>query len=105
MKWKCTSMCLVQAWYWWLQVSAIVNWLLQSIVVGSLKGPNTSERRLRSQSASFTPCIAATYSLSVVDRETISCHLEDHEMAPPSMRKVYPEMAWRSSAMLSSVLV
>src|SRR6266702_3285319 len=105
MKWKCTSMCLVQAWYWWSRASAITDWLLQSIVVGSLKGPNTSERRLHSQSASFTPCVAMTYSLLVVDRETISCHLEDHKMAPLSMWKVYPEMAWQSSAMLPSALV
>jgi hypothetical protein len=28
------------------------------------------------------------YLLSVVDRETISYHFEDHETAVPSMRKV-----------------
>ncbi len=86
-------------------MSVIVDWLLQSMVMGSLKGPNTLERRLCSQSASFTLCVAATYSLLVVDRETISCHLEDHKMVPPSMRKAYPEMAWWSSAMLPSALV
>jgi hypothetical protein len=57
-------------------------------VVASRKPRKTSERRLRKQSASFMPCVAATYSLSVVDRETISCRLDDHETAPPSMRNV-----------------
>ena len=64
----------------------MADWLSQSIVVEFLKGPKMSVRRLHSHSASFTLCIAATYSLSVVDSETISCHFEDLEMAPPSMR-------------------
>ena len=60
--------------------------LSENRVVGAVRVPKTSERRLCSQSASFMPCIAVTYLLSVVDRETSSCHLEDHETAPPSMR-------------------
>jgi hypothetical protein len=67
-------------------VSAIAAWLSENRVVGDVRLPKTSEMRLRSQRASLPPCVAATYSLSVVDRDTISCRFEDHETAPPSMR-------------------
>ena len=81
-------MCFVQAWYWLLWASAMAGWLLQSIVVGFLKGPKMSMMRLHSNSASFTPCVAAMYSLLMVDNETISCCFEDHKMVPPSMKNV-----------------
>ena len=55
--------------------------------MGEVMGPNTSEMRLRSHKASLPPCVATTYSLSVVDKETISCHFEDHKTALPLMRK------------------
>ena len=61
-------------------------WLSEKRVVGDLMGSKISERRLWSHRASFILCVAAMYSLSVVDRETISSHLDDHEPAPPSMR-------------------
>ena len=61
-------------------------WLSENSVVGDVRVPNTSEMRLRSYKASLPLCIAVTYSLSVVDKETISCRFEDHETAPPSMR-------------------
>jgi len=75
----------------------------RGLVVASDMVPKTSERRLLSQSASFMPCVAATFSLSVVERETISWRLEDQDTAPPSIRKAYPNIARLSSAMLPSV--
>ena len=56
-------------------------------VVAVVIGPKVSERRLRSQSAFFMLCITATYSLSVMERETISWRLDDQKTALPSMRK------------------
>ena len=67
-------------------MSAIAAWLSEKRVVAMVMGPNISERRLCSHSTSFMLCIAATYSLLVVERETISYCLKDHKMAPPSMR-------------------
>src|SRR5580693_2601153 len=85
-QWYRTSMCLVRTWYWWSRVSAMAAWLSEKRVVGSWSVPKTSEMRERSHSASLPPCVAATYSLSVVESETISCRLDDHETAPPSTR-------------------
>ena len=67
-------------------MSAIAAWLLEKRVVAVAMGLNVLKRRLHSHSTFFMPCVAATYSLSVVERETISCRLEDHETAPPLMR-------------------
>jgi hypothetical protein len=61
-------------------------WLSEKRVREFGKGPKISERRLLSQSPSFIPCVAATYSLSMVERETISWRLDDQETAPPLMR-------------------
>ena len=68
-------------------MSVMAAWLSENKVVGDMMGPNTSEMRLRSHKASLLPCVAAMYSLSVVDKETISCRFEDHKTAPPLMRK------------------
>jgi hypothetical protein len=38
--------------------------------------------------ASFAAWVAAMYSASVVDRATIGCFFELHEMAPPSIVKM-----------------
>ena len=56
---------------------AIAIWLSEKRVVGGLMGLNTSDRRLRNQSASFMTWVAVTYSLLVVDKKTIFCCLED----------------------------
>ena len=80
-------MCFVHGWYWWSRVSAMATWLSENRVVGDVMLLNTSEMRLHSHKASLPPCVAATYLLSVVDKEMISCHFEDHEIVPPSMRK------------------
>ena len=61
-------------------------WLSENRVVGAVRVLKTSERRLCSQSTSFMLCITVMYSLSVMDRETSFCHLEDHKTALPSMR-------------------
>jgi len=66
----------------------MATWLSEKRVVGPLMLPKTSEMRLQSQRASLPPCVAVTYLLSVVDKETISCHFEDYEMAPLSIRNV-----------------
>ena len=78
---------------------------MESKVVGSVKGLKTSEMRERNHKASLVPCVAATYSLSIVDRETSSWHLDDHETALPLMRNAYLETARQSSAMLPSASV
>jgi len=66
--------------------------------MGELKGLKISERRLLSHNPSFIPCMATMYSLSVVKSKTISCHFEDHDTMLPLIRKAYPDMARRSSA-------
>src|SRR6266851_3166304 len=91
-QWYHTSMCLVCVWYWWSCVSVMAAWLSEKSVIGELKVPKISERRLLSQSPSFMPCIAVTYLLSVMESKMISCHFEDHDTAPPLMRKAYPNM-------------
>ena len=53
-----------------------------------------------SQIASLEVCVTVMYSLSVVDKETISCRLAAQETAPLCNKKAYP--ACLSSAMLSS---
>ncbi len=65
---------------------AIAAWLSEKRVVTAVRDPKALDRRLCNHSASFMPCVTAMYSLSVVERETTSCCLDDHEMAPPSMR-------------------
>jgi hypothetical protein len=67
-------------------MSAMAAWLSEKRVVGSWSVPKTSEMRERSHSTSLPLCVAAMYSLSVVESETISCHLDYHETALPSMR-------------------
>ena len=58
----------------------------ENMVMGELKEPKTSKRRLLSQRPSFILCVAMTYSLSVVDSETISSHLDNQNTVPLSMR-------------------
>ena len=99
-KWQCTSICLVRAWYWWLRVNAMADWLSKKSIIASLNGSKISASRLWSQSPSFMPCVAATYLLSVVDREMISCFFEDQDTAPPSIRNANPVIAQRSSDIL-----
>ena len=70
--------------------------------MGSMSGVNNSPIKDHSHKASFAACVAATYSLSVVESDTISCRLDDHETAPPSIKNAYPDTAFLSSAMLPS---
>ncbi|KIK36294.1 hypothetical protein CY34DRAFT_94692 [Suillus luteus UH-Slu-Lm8-n1] len=56
----------------------------------------------QSHNASLAACVAATYSLSIVESETMSWCLDDHETAPPSIKNAYPETALLSSPMLPS---
>ena len=71
-------------------------------MVGSSNGANSSPISDHSHKASLAACIAAMYSLSIIDNEMISCFLEDHDTAPPSIKKVYPEIALQSSTILLS---
>lgn len=63
-------------------------WLLKQRVMEGLMELNTLDRRLQSHKTSFVLWVAVMYLLSVVDIETISCHLKDHEIAPSLMRNV-----------------
>jgi hypothetical protein len=83
----------------------MADWLSECSVIGSLNGWNVSLMKAQIQMASFAAWVAATYSASVVDRVTISCLFELHETAPPSIRKTYPEIAWRSSFDIPSASV
>ena len=65
--------------------------------MGSVIGLNISDMRFLSQIASFAAWVRAMYSASVVDREMVSCHLDDHDTAPPLSIKTYPDMACLSS--------
>jgi hypothetical protein len=67
-------------------MSAMAAWLLEKRVVSSWSVLKTSEMREHSHSASLLLCVAAMYSLSVVESEMISCYLDDHETVLPSMR-------------------
>ncbi|KAJ7216871.1 hypothetical protein B0H12DRAFT_1272835 [Mycena haematopus] len=72
---------------------AMADWLSPYKVMGCSSGRNSSAISWRSQPASFAACVIATYSASVVERETISCFLELQEMAPPSIMNANPEIA------------
>ena len=61
----------------------IADWLSENNVVASVSGSKTLASRFQSQRASFMPCVAMMYSLSVVESKTISCFFNDQEMAPP----------------------
>ena len=102
MKWNLMSICLVLGWYWWSFVSAIADWLSEKRVVGSSMTSKSWVIRDLSHSASLEVCVTATYSLSVVDRDMISCHLAAQETAPPFNKNAYPEIACLSSAILPS---
>ncbi len=67
---------------------AIAAWLSEKRVVMAVRDPKTLDTRLHNHSTSFMPCVVAMYLLLVVESNTISCHLEDQETAPLSMRKV-----------------
>src|SRR6266478_5416001 len=97
------SICFVRAWYWWSLVSSIVDWLSQLRIVAGSVILKICDIKERSQRASFVACVAAMYSDSVVDRETISCRLADQETAPPLTINAYPVIARLSSAILPSV--
>ena len=84
MKWKHMLMCFVLMWYWWSFVNTIADWLLEWSVASPWRSPYSSLIRVRSQRASFTVWVAATYSASIVDRDIISCY---HDTAPPSIMK------------------
>jgi hypothetical protein len=73
----------------------MVLWLSDRRVMGFklIFGPKSSPIKDHSQRASFAACVAATYSALVVDNATMSCHFALQEMASPSIRKAYPEMA------------
>ena len=75
----------------------MADWLLQYSTINFIRGCRMSSRNIWIQIASFTACITATYSDSVVDNETRACFLEFQETAPPSMQKEYPEIACRCS--------
>ena len=77
----------------------MADWLSEKSVVALRVVLKVWERRERSQSASLAAYVAATYSLSVVYKEIISCRLADQETAPMCNKKAYSEIAWRSSAM------
>ena len=74
------SMCLLCTWYWWSFVSAIADWLSENRAVALRVVPKTSVMSVCSQSTSFAACVAATYSDSVVERDTISWLLALHKM-------------------------
>ena len=48
---------------------------------------NFFNKRTQPHNASFVVCVMATYLLSVVESETISCFLDAQDMVPPSIRK------------------
>ena len=101
-KWKRMSICLVLGWYWWSLVSVMADWLSENRVVGSSMTSKSWVMRDLSHSASLEACITEMYSLSVVDSETISCHLAAQKTAPPCNKNVYPEIVCLSSAILPS---
>ena len=80
----------------------MANWLSEKSIIASVNGLKISVSRLQSQSPSFMPCIATMYSLSVVDRETISCFFEDQDTVLLSIRKANPIISLWSSDMLPS---
>ena len=82
--------------YWCSFVSAIANWLSEKSVVVGMLMPKIEEIREQSHRASFAAWTAATYSLSVVEREMISCLFALQETAPPLIRKAYPEIVEHS---------
>jgi hypothetical protein len=53
-------------------VSTIAAWMSEKSVVGVLIGLKTLERGLQSHKPSLPPCVTAMYSLSMVERDTIS---------------------------------
>ena len=67
------------------------------IAMGVVIGPNNSERRFPSQIASFAAWVSAMYLASVVDKEMVSCHLDDQDTALPFNIKTYPDIACLSS--------
>src|SRR5277367_51819 len=105
MKWKCTSMCLVRAWYVESLDSAMAPWLSQKIVVGPLRSAESSERSLRSHMASFAACVRPTYSDSVLERVMMGCFFELQDIAPLPIKKAYPEIEWRWSCEAQSASV
>ncbi|KIM63279.1 hypothetical protein SCLCIDRAFT_117717 [Scleroderma citrinum Foug A] len=53
-------------------------------MVGFASGWKTSSTKRRSQTPSFTACVATTYSASAVDKVTSSCFFDIQLTAPPS---------------------
>ena len=85
MEWM--SMCFIWTWYWWSLERVIADWLSENKVVRLTMGPKISPIRDLSHSASLAVCVVATYSLSVVDREIISCLFELQDTVPPFKMK------------------
>ena len=75
----------------------MADWLSQYSTIGFVRGRRMSPRNIQIQITSFAACVTVTYLDSVVDNEMRACFLEFHESAPPSMQKVYPEIACRCS--------
>ena len=83
MKWNLTSICLVRWWNSGFLTSLIALWLsIKSSVDWSSLRP-MSCRSLLIQTTSLPPADAATYSDSVVERETHFCRWLFHTTGPP----------------------
>jgi hypothetical protein len=57
----------------------------------------SSPRRCRSQEHSETALAMARYSISALDRDTVFCRLEDHEMSDSPKKTQKPDVERRVS--------
>ena len=104
MKWYRRSICLVWEWYLLSFASAITPWLSQLIFIASTFAPQISSTKLRSHSTSFTTCVCAMYSASVLDNTMICCFFELQDIAPDPKWNKYPDMECLCFWLTQSVL-
>jgi hypothetical protein len=70
-------------------------WLSQKRVVAWVSGLANSPISDCSQINSFVACVDAINSASVEDKAMTGYFLELQEIAPPSIRKIYPDIEWQ----------
>ena len=101
MKWNRVSMCLLFLWNTWFLDNAIADVLSQKIGVGSFSVCDMSFNNLLSHTAWQEAEVAATYSASAEDIDTIGCFFDAHEIRFVPSWKTYPDVLFLSSRLVA----
>lgn len=96
---KCmsSSMCFVRRWWTGFLDMYTEEMLSQKTTVAKGTLQRSPPRRCHSQEHLETALVMARYSASALDRDTVFCRLEDHEMSDSLKKTLKPDVECRVS--------